>query len=187
MMLNRAAGTYLHPTPPQTIACSAFYEVTISAKPQHFEFPPHLNGNTARYRRQSKPQELHLRNRKSCPNKRGHLCLGNHDIWRKYPSYIADCAAWHRRFIEQYKPVALVLMGTPALTTFGKVLFPGLGNYWKGFDSLKAVYAAQRETFRVPDGPMVLLMPHASLWYPNAKKYPDVAATAIQRLRSFAS
>ena len=31
-------GTYLHPTPPQTIACSAFYEVTISAKPQYFEF-----------------------------------------------------------------------------------------------------------------------------------------------------
>src|SRR6202521_281492 len=41
MMLNRSSGTYLRPTPPQTIACSAFYEVTISAKPQHFEFPPH--------------------------------------------------------------------------------------------------------------------------------------------------
>src|ERR1700681_3430637 len=73
MMLNRSSGTYLHPTPPQTIACSAFYEVTISAKPQHFEFPPHLNANTARYCRQSKPQELHLRNQKTCPNKRGHL------------------------------------------------------------------------------------------------------------------
>ncbi len=48
MMLNRSSGTYLHPTPPQTIACSAFYEVAISAKPQHFEFQPHLNGNTAR-------------------------------------------------------------------------------------------------------------------------------------------
>ncbi len=53
MMLNRSSGTYLHPTPPQTIACSAFYEVAISAKPQHFEFQPHLNGNTARHPGQS--------------------------------------------------------------------------------------------------------------------------------------
>src|ERR1700674_1069733 len=73
MMFNRSSGAYLHPTPPQPIACSAFSEVAISAKPQHFEFPPHLNGNTAQYRRQSKPQELHLRNQKTCPNKRGHL------------------------------------------------------------------------------------------------------------------
>ena len=74
VMLNRSSGTSIHPTPPQTIACSAFYDGTISTKPQHFEFPPHLNGNTARYRRQSKPQELHLRNQKTCPNKRGHRC-----------------------------------------------------------------------------------------------------------------
>ena len=114
-------------------------------------------------------------------------CLGNHDVWRKYPRYIADCAAWHRRFIEQHKPDALVLMGTPALKTFGKVLYTDLGNYWQGFNSLRAVYAAQRETFRVPNGPMVLLMPHASLWYPNAEKYPHVAAIAIRHLRSVAS
>ena len=75
MILNRSSETYLHPTPPQTIACSAFYEVAISAKPQHFEFQPHLNRNTAWYRKQSKPQELHLRNHESCPNKRGHLWL----------------------------------------------------------------------------------------------------------------
>ena len=49
MTLNQSSGTYLHPTRRQTIACSAFYEVTISAKPQPFEFSPHLNGNTARY------------------------------------------------------------------------------------------------------------------------------------------
>ncbi len=113
--------------------------------------------------------------------------VGNHKVWRKYPRYIADCAAWHRRFIEQHKPVALVLMGTPALTTFGQVLYSELGSYWKAFSSLNAVYAAQRETYRVPSGPIVLLIPHASLWYPNAKKYPDMAATAIQHLRSFSS
>ena len=113
--------------------------------------------------------------------------LDNHEVWRKYPKYITDCAAWHRRFIKQHKPDALVLMGTPALRTFGKVLYPALDNYWKGFNSLKAVYAAEREICRLPDGPIVLLMPHASLWYPNAKKHPDVAAKAIQHLRSFAS
>ena len=73
MMLNRASGTYLHPTPPHTIAYSAFYEVAISAKPQHFALKPHRNGNTARYHN-LQPQELHLRNRESCPNNRGHLC-----------------------------------------------------------------------------------------------------------------
>ena len=114
-------------------------------------------------------------------------CIDNHAVWRKYPTYIAECAAWHRRFIEQHKPDALVLMGTPALKTFGKALYPELGNYWKGFDSLKAVYAAQRETFLVPDGPVVLVMSHASFWNPNAKQYPDVAAAAIKHLRSFAS
>jgi hypothetical protein len=50
---ERSPGTYHHPTPPQTIACSAFYEVAISAKPQYFEFRPHLNGNSTRHRRQS--------------------------------------------------------------------------------------------------------------------------------------
>ncbi len=39
---NRSSGRYLHPTAPQTIACRAFYEVAISAKPQHFEFQPLL-------------------------------------------------------------------------------------------------------------------------------------------------
>jgi putative transposase len=41
LKLEGIEGTYLRPTPPQTIACGAFYEVTISAKPQYFEFPPH--------------------------------------------------------------------------------------------------------------------------------------------------
>jgi hypothetical protein len=102
---NRASGRYLHPTPPQTIACSAFYEVAISATPQHFQFQPPLRPFPPNHRGcrtiidvpgsetirgievsqiatetrrgtadDRQPQELHLRNRKSCPNKRGHLC-----------------------------------------------------------------------------------------------------------------
>jgi integrase-like protein len=34
---NRSSGRYFNPTPPQTIACSAFYEAEVSAKPQYFE------------------------------------------------------------------------------------------------------------------------------------------------------
>jgi uracil-DNA glycosylase len=68
-------------------------------------------------------------------------CLNNHAVWRKYPTYIADCAAWHRRFIEEHRPEFIVLMGVPALTTFGRVLFPELATHWRGLKSLKAVYA----------------------------------------------
>jgi len=68
--------------------------------------------------------------------------VGNHDVWRKYPTYIADCAAWHRRFIEEHRPEFIVLMGTPALTTYGRVLFPQLKAHWGRLSSLKAVYEA---------------------------------------------
>ena len=111
-------------------------------------------------------------------------CLDNHAVWRRYETYVANCAAWHREFIRQLKPDAVVLMGTPALQTFGKILYPALGDRWKGLKSLKAVYEVERETYQVPDGPKVLLMPHASLWYPNAQRFPSVAARAIEHFRS---
>jgi hypothetical protein len=53
MTSNRSSGTYLTPNPSQTIAWSSFYEVAISVNPKHFDFPPHLNGNTAQRHRQS--------------------------------------------------------------------------------------------------------------------------------------
>jgi uracil-DNA glycosylase len=111
-------------------------------------------------------------------------CLDNHAVWRRYPEYVKDCAEWHLQFIEQHKPDAVVLMGTPALETFGKVLYKDLGVQWKGRTSLKAIYDAGLETYQVPLGPKVLLMPHASLWYLNAKRFPIVAARAIQHLQS---
>lgn len=114
-------------------------------------------------------------------------CLNNHAVWKHYPTYVRDCAAWHREFIKRHRPDAVVLMGTPALQTFGKALYQELGAHWKGFNSLKAVYANERETYQVSHGPKVLLIPHASLWYLNAKRFPNVATSAIQHLQSLGS
>ena len=114
-------------------------------------------------------------------------CLNNHAVWRRYPTYIADCAAWHRRFIEEHQPEFIVLMGTPALTTFGRILFPELALHWRGLSSLQEVYRADSETFQVPGGPRILLMTHPSFWDVNAKKFPAVAAKAVGHLRSMAA
>jgi uracil-DNA glycosylase len=114
-------------------------------------------------------------------------CLDNHAVWRRYSTYIVDCAAWHRRFIAEHRPEFIVLMGTPALNTFGRVLFPELATHWRGLSSLKDVYRADLETFQVPNGPGILLMTHPSFWDVNAKKFPDVAKKAIGHLRSMAA
>ena len=49
------------PHPPPAIACSAVYDLEISAKPQYFEFHSHRSGNTARHRRQSTTAGTSLR------------------------------------------------------------------------------------------------------------------------------
>ena len=75
-------------------------------------------------------------------------CIGNHAVWRKFPTYIQDCAEWHRHFIERHNPSAVVLMGTPAVQTFGKVLYPELGAHWQGIKTLKAAYQSGARSFR---------------------------------------
>jgi hypothetical protein len=68
--------------------------------------------------------------------------VGNHDVWRRYSRYVEQCAAWHRRFMESTQPRGVVLMGTPALETAGKVLFPALAEHWANLKTMTQVYAA---------------------------------------------
>lgn len=105
--------------------------------------------------------------------------VGNHGEWRKHPNYIEQCAAWHRRFVQNVKPRGVVLMGAPALETTGKALFPGLAKHWAGLTTLKQVYAAGKETYSIPSGPTVLLMPHTSYWPVNGR---HLGPTAIKHL-----
>ena len=109
--------------------------------------------------------------------------VGNHQIWRKYPSYIQQCASWHQRFIEHMKPTGVVLMGAPALETTGKMLFPGLAQHWEGMSKMKQVYEAGREIYQAPNGPKVLLIPHTSYWHINGRQ---LGAKAIDHLKNMA-
>ncbi|GAB3768289.1 hypothetical protein GCM10028796_31490 [Ramlibacter monticola] len=101
--------------------------------------------------------------------------VGNYKEWRKHPRYLEQCAAWHRRYIEHVKPRGVVLMGVSALKTTGKLIFPGLREHWAGLTTLSRVYEVGRETYQVPDGPSVLLMPHTSFWPVNARQHGPVA------------
>ncbi len=93
-------------------------------------------------------------------------------IWKRYSDYVKDCAEWHRKFIDEEKPDLIVLMGSPHLDHFGKLLFPELEAYWDGLETIKSVYQAEREIFHPPTGPDVLLMRHPSSWHfvPSAIK-----------------
>jgi uracil-DNA glycosylase len=115
--------------------------------------------------------------------RRGESATDTFPIWRQYPDYVAACAQWHRRQIAEHKPVAIVLMGLPQLTHFGKLLFSELGSHWAGLKSMSSVYRDGKEVFRCPDGTNVLLMLHPSFWHAHP---PALKARAIEHLSEWA-
>ena len=93
-------------------------------------------------------------------------------IWERYPDYVSACAQWHRAFIAKGRTKLIALMGLPHLEFFGPILFPELSSHWAGLRTLKDVFKASKETFRLNTGTQVLLMHHPSHWpaYPAALK-----------------
>jgi uracil-DNA glycosylase len=63
-------------------------------------------------------------------------------------------------------------MGLPHLE-FGPALFPELASHWSGLKTLAAVFNASRETLRLPNGVLILLMHHPSMWNSHHKPFKE--------------
>jgi uracil-DNA glycosylase len=114
--------------------------------------------------------------------RRGTSATEDFPIWRSFPDYVQACAEWHRAFIAEHRPRALILMGLPHLVHFGRLLCPELDDEWRGLASLKAVYAQKREFFVPETGPPILLMHHPSFWHAHPRQFKERAVEHLTRL-----
>lgn len=104
--------------------------------------------------------------------RRGDSAMSDFPIWKRHPEYVASCVRWHRNFISDARPEVIALMGLPHLE-FGPALFPELASHWSGLKTLAAVFNASRETLRLPNGVLILLMHHPSMWNSHHKPFKE--------------